>query len=519
MIIHDVIQGSEAWRKLREDHHTASEASAMLGLSKYQSRNDLLKQKATGIAEEITPAKQKIFDQGHTAEAMARPLAEEIIGSELFPCTASSCEYEGVLSSFDGVDMMETIVWEHKLFNNALATAITSNEVPDTHWPQLEQQLLVSGADKAMLMCSDGTSENMAYTWYTSIPERRQQLIYGWSQFNKDLADYEHKEIAIDATGTAPDALPSLHIEVKGMVTASNLNEFKANAMTVIGGIKTDLKTDGDFADADKTAKWLKGVEDKLEQAKEAALSQTADIDAMFKTIDTIKEEARSKRLDLGKKVKSQKENIKSKIVLDAKTKLSEFIEGINKLLDYGLPPIAADFAGAIKGKRTIESLHNAVDTELANAKIEANNIADRIRTSCALIDSLSGDYKFLFADGEQLVLKQEDDLKAVIASRIASHKEQEEKRKADEAMPKQDGQPIIEPVYTSRTPKQEPVRAPIPASPDIDITLRKCANVGWLPIINLGGAEIYRGKHHKSASDALSKADEFLALHLIGDA
>ena len=138
MIVHDVIQGTSYWLRLRERHNTASEAAAMLGLSKYQSRNDLLKQKATGITAEVTPAMQKLFDKGHAAEAMARPLAEEMLGVELFPCTAT--DDEGLyLSSFDGIDMMERLAWEHKLFNQSLADVINSGEIPGTHWPQLEQ--------------------------------------------------------------------------------------------------------------------------------------------------------------------------------------------------------------------------------------------------------------------------------------------------------------------------------------------------------------------------------------------
>ena len=222
MIVHNVIQGENNWHELRAKYPTASEAPAMLGLSKYQSRNDLLKQKATGITPDVSPTMQAIFDEGHAAEARARPIAEAIIGSELFPCTATD-DGAQYLASFDGIDMLETICWEHKGFNQELADAINQGQVPDTHWPQLEQQLFVSGAEKVLFMCSDGTVENMAHVWYISAPERRQQVIEGWAQFDKDLASYEHKEAVVAPTGKAPDALPSLHIEVKGMVTASNL--------------------------------------------------------------------------------------------------------------------------------------------------------------------------------------------------------------------------------------------------------------------------------------------------------
>lgn len=428
MIIHEVVQGSEAWGELRAKYPTASEAPIMLGLSKYQSRNDLLKQKATGVSPDITPSLQAIFDEGHAAEAKARPIAEAIIGSELYPCTATD-DSGAYLASFDGIDLMEVVCWEHKLFSRPLSHAINSDEIPDTHWPQLEQQMLVSGAEKTLFMCSDGTAENMAHTWYYSIPERQQQVIDGWAQFSKDLEAYEHKDAVIAPVGRAPDALPALYIEVKGMVTASNLAEFKANAMMVIGGIKTDLATDGDFADAEKTTKWLKGVEDKLKSAKEHALSQTADIDALFKAIDAIQEEARAKRLDLGHQVKKQKENIKAGIVNSGKSLFAEHMASINNTMQFELPIITADFASAIKGKRTIDSIQNAVDTELAQVKIEANRIADVMRINASILDELTEEQKLLFADVSQLVLKDSDDLKAVISSRIFEHKEAERRR------------------------------------------------------------------------------------------
>ena len=47
----NLIQGSPEWLAARTKYFTASEANAMMGESKYQSRSALLKQKATGIAE------------------------------------------------------------------------------------------------------------------------------------------------------------------------------------------------------------------------------------------------------------------------------------------------------------------------------------------------------------------------------------------------------------------------------------------------------------------------------------
>ena len=48
-------------------------------------------------------------------------------------------------------------------------------------------------------------------------------------------------------------------------------------------------------------------------------------------------------------------------------------------MANVALPAIAADFAGAMKGKRNLASIRDAVDSELARVKIEANAVAELI--------------------------------------------------------------------------------------------------------------------------------------------
>ncbi len=113
----------------------------MLGVSKYTSRTELLTQKKTGITAEVDPGKQRLFDAGHQAEAAARPLAEEIIGQDLYPMVAVR-EVNGLplLASFDGIVMDESVVWETKLWNDSLAQACRVGDLEPHYWAQLEQR-------------------------------------------------------------------------------------------------------------------------------------------------------------------------------------------------------------------------------------------------------------------------------------------------------------------------------------------------------------------------------------------
>ena len=150
MKIHDLTQGSPEWLAYRAKHFNASDAPAMMGVSPYKTRAALLREMHTGVAAQVDAGTQKRFDAGHRLEALARPLAEEFIGQELYPVTGS----EGKLSaSFDGLTLDETIGFEHKHLNAELKTIFASGTddecgslLPAMHRVQMEQQLLVSGA-------------------------------------------------------------------------------------------------------------------------------------------------------------------------------------------------------------------------------------------------------------------------------------------------------------------------------------------------------------------------------------
>lgn len=459
MKVHNVQQGTPEWHALRSSYFTASEAPAMMGASKFQTRNDLLTMKKTGIVPDVSPQQQAAFDRGHATEEMARPLVEEMIGEELYPIVGTS---GNLLASMDGATMLGDVLFEHKLWNEKVVTQIRAGALDPHYYWQLEQQLLVSGAERVIFVCSDGTKDRFAHLEYSPVAGRREQLVAGWTQFEQDLGEFVVKEAKVEAIGAAPDQLPALRIDVTGMVTASNLDAFKSHALAVIGDINTDLSTDKDFADADATVKWCGEVEDKLKAAKEHALSQTESIDVLFKAIDDITAETRRKRLELEKLIKARKDIIRSDMVMDAAKALQAHIDQINETLNsrIRMPRVPADFAGAIKGKRTIDSLKEAADAELARAKIEASRIADLIRANLKSLNELAIKHGFLFHDAQELVLKANDDLVALIKVRINEHELQQAELKRQEEekaqqLAAQQLQKAAEPVV------EQPVKAP----------------------------------------------------------
>ena len=203
MITVDLEQGTDEWKDWRDKHWGASDANKLMGSSK--ERSTLLHEKATGEKQEFDEWTLKRFAKGHRSEAAARPIVERKLEQPLAticgviePHQFPEGTPEGVIetlsiklsASFDGITSDGKLIWEHKDKNQKLIESLDQGLVPATHYWQLEHQLLVSGAEKAIMCSSDGTEDNMHMSWYTSKPVRRAKLIDAWMQFSRDFDSY-----------------------------------------------------------------------------------------------------------------------------------------------------------------------------------------------------------------------------------------------------------------------------------------------------------------------------------------
>ena len=143
----ELAQGTKVWHEHRAKHFNASDAAALLGVSSYKTRSQLLKEKVTGITEEIDAATEYRFAKGHEFEAIARPWAEEIIGTELYPVVlAGDCDGLPLSASLDGLVMLITVSFEHKTLNSDLMAGLEGGFIPSEYHPQMEMGLMLSGA-------------------------------------------------------------------------------------------------------------------------------------------------------------------------------------------------------------------------------------------------------------------------------------------------------------------------------------------------------------------------------------
>lgn len=422
-----IVQGTPEWNEFRATHYSASEAPAMLGESSYMTREQLVKQHALGITEEIDAMTQRRFDEGHRIEALARPLAEDIIGEELYPCVGSDGKYS---ASFDGLTMLETVCWEHKTMNDVLRRK--EIPLPVQYRIQMEQQLMVSGAEKCLFMATRWVGSECVeemHEWYLPDPALRKRIVAGWEQFEKDVAAYK-PEAAEPVVARATESLPAVYAKVEGtLAVQSNLSEFGVLLREFISHIPAQPETDQEFADTEAACKKLKDAEERLESAENQALASLSDVNAMRQVVAELRELARQTRLEKEKLVKARKEQLRAQMLAEVCAVFNKHIGALQKeikrvKLDVPMP----DFATAIRGLKTIASVKDKLSVALTNAKLEADEQAASLREKLAWFEGVfDASMRTSFTDLQSLVGKPIDDFKLVVESRI-------EKIKAEDA-------------------------------------------------------------------------------------
>jgi len=432
-------QGTAEWLAHRRSHFNASDAAAMMGCSPYKSRNQLLHELKTGIAAEVSAEGQRRFDDGHRFEALARPLAEEFIGEDLYPVVGT----EGKLSaSFDGLTMLRKKNFEHKSLNDELRACFAQIETLDAavrdteggkllpmyHRVQMEHQHLVcKSAEQTLFMASKWRGEDLVeerHCWYTPDPELAAAVAAGWEQFEQDLEAYEPVEMATPIVAASVVHLPALSMKVEGSITlVDNLTVFGAALENYVATINLKPETDQDFANLDTVIKTLKRAEEELAEGEKRALSQTESIAKMQTTVAQYMELARTNRLLANKLFTTEKANRKLAIVTKGGTDFAAFIAELNATFPKAyMPAVPTDFAGVTSGLKSLDSMKNAIDSELARAKIAANAIATRITKNLTVLREKAKDHAFLFNDVSQIILKENDDLETLVTSRISEH-------------------------------------------------------------------------------------------------
>lgn len=527
-------QGSPEWHQHRATALNASDAPAMLGISPYRSRADLVRERATGITPDVPPAQQRIFDRGHRIEALARPQAEAVIGEDLSPCVGTSGKFS---ASFDGITFTGDVVWENKTLNAVLREAMPyavcddsyGARLPEHYRVQLEHQAMVSGCERilftaASLSDAGDALDDVRHCWYTPDPELRARLLAGWEQFEADVAAYVPAEAAAPVVAAPQESLPAVVVQVQGALTvAGNLDAFGQALRSYIGRIPQQPATDQEFADADAACKALKAAEQALDTAEASALAQITDVEQMRRAVADLKELARRTRLATEKLVAAEKDARREALVRHAAVALAEHVRQANaQLAGAGAgqlaTPAPAVLAVCIKGLKSLESMRDKLAAELVAQKVAIDAQAQRMLDNRALLRRADGDWIALFADFAAVGAKAPEDFAALAELRITRFRQDEAARQAADTAARAESTPkaatslamqalaaIGSGVDASTTMTLGQINARLQAH-GISTSAAGLALLGFEPVSTLKAAKLYRQADFPAMCQAIAE-------------
>ena len=178
----DIAQRSQEWLDWRRDLGMASEAAAMLGISPFfpRTREELWAVKSGAASVYVTPAMR----QGQALEERALEALMQRVHIEFAP----ACYQRWKLgASLDGIDIDGVSVAEVKVpakgSQSALYRSVLGGEIPDHYMAQIQQQLLVSGAESGYFGVYAVDLEDICFTPVLPEPEWRLRIITGWESF------------------------------------------------------------------------------------------------------------------------------------------------------------------------------------------------------------------------------------------------------------------------------------------------------------------------------------------------
>ena len=438
MEILNLVQGSQEWLEARLYFLCASEAPAMMGDSKFMSRNQLLALKKGWQSNPVSSFTQKLYDKGHESEDQARHHIQMEICADI-PPVVGFLIIDGLelMASFDGrVDEgRASLIWEHKSWNLILAENVRNGVLERFYIWQLEHQMIVSDSDTVKFTVSDGGTVNRVSMVYSSVPERRQQVLDGWAQFAIDLEAYEIEAKVEEVSSSKAETLPAINCEVNGAMVVSNLADFIPKIRDLAAAQKVlVLESDQDFADKETFNKSVKAARDSLKsRAKEVGgeFVSLFEFNSLVDEADGILQKMQS----YGEKQITDAKQAKRKAIIDAaKSTVQDYIE---KTADdtggYRHFGVVVSWDDVIKNKRSITKMQDAVDAEIAKQKIAINEQAVLVRANQATITEVGGDYQFLLNDVDGLLGKDNADLVNLIKQRISDYGLDQEKLREQE--------------------------------------------------------------------------------------
>jgi putative phage-type endonuclease len=207
----------EEWQKWRSEGLGASDAPVIMGISKWKTAHELWLEK-TG-QKDSDYSGNFVTDKGHELEAIARAAFELQTMKHWAPANLEYKHNPRIRASLDGYDPDTNAILEIKYLGKDAYAALCDNEdIPEHYWPQLMQQILVTGAEDLNFVGINEAGE--IATLYMAVSDRE------WKYINEQLLPALNRFLVYIDTKTPPPLSSKDQYLLKNEAMESDLEKY-----------------------------------------------------------------------------------------------------------------------------------------------------------------------------------------------------------------------------------------------------------------------------------------------------
>ena len=233
-------QGTAEWLAVRRQYRPASETPAVMGASPFQTARQLWEVR-TGRREVFVSAAMR---EGTRREDEVRQKAAKRYAEEWAPIVAISGEY---LASLDGISGCGSCVLEIKVSRKTYAAAV-AGEIPRHYALQMQHQMMVTGAGRAILAAMDPDTGDVAYVELSADKDVQQAICEAWDCFwpQLDKSEFEHANSdQVKVIKEFFDLIPAEPSTVEAMfLSGDKLEELMTRIELRVRSVQIDASTD-----------------------------------------------------------------------------------------------------------------------------------------------------------------------------------------------------------------------------------------------------------------------------------
>jgi len=145
----DIAQDTDEWHEWRNQGLGASDAPAIMGENPWKSREQMLREKLTGLR---TKPNERM-ERGKALETEARTRYERLLGVKIRPACLQSTRFDWLRASIDGLALDYSSVVEIKCGERVYELAASKRQVPEYYFGQLQHILAVTGLSRIDFWC------------------------------------------------------------------------------------------------------------------------------------------------------------------------------------------------------------------------------------------------------------------------------------------------------------------------------------------------------------------------------